>query len=357
MACLLQPYWRNPGAYRLPTGKICCDANSVNAEDLETWFHVDARVARVQNGPGGSLAFVVANLSFRDGGSLAHPRWKPLQWSDLGLIHGRRVHVSAVSSDLTAAWHVHPGECAGVPCTPEQDGDTTLTVRLRLPLPPSSEASVLKVRLHLSFGVLDDNPNVEMCVSEKSVHIDPSPNGAELTVEGQALTEMLTLRTGVDVPPAPLDLGVTRTLTTLPLGGEGGDEVLGGRAVTRELEDDCSSGLGGGSCWGVRLSAGTLNNAAFTSLKEKINRDSLSGKLDETLFSGGALSGGGGDIDLSGIETPACIGFNVFVRRNGLQGTPANKQLTTYLTMAAHAIVARAGADSLWHLHLSRPHA
>ena len=119
-------------------------------------------------------------LSFRDGHTVgAGDQWKLLHWSDLERVHGRRIHVSVVSTDLSNAWHVHP--------TDARSSDTMFAVVLRLPPHHAGDTSALKLRLHVSFGVLADNPGVSMCVSEDSVHIDPAPGGQQLVVEGQVL--------------------------------------------------------------------------------------------------------------------------------------------------------------------------
>ena len=61
----------------------------------------------------------------------------------------------------------------------------------------------------VNFGVRADQPAVELCVSEESVHIDPNPGQKrEMMVEGVALSAPLTLREAfadlpsIEAPPA-----------------------------------------------------------------------------------------------------------------------------------------------------------
>ena len=200
--------------YRTPAGKICCAANWVTASDLSSWFRVHAEVASVV----GDVATVTVELSFRDVPPHGAVTWKTLRWDYLGEVHGRRIHASTVSTDLRAAWHVHPLDAA--------DHDTRLTLLLRLPPREAGDDSALKVRMLLNFGVLADSPHVNLCVSEQSVHIDPAP-GVEMVVEGQAVTQELTLRPGSGGawPPLQPDLGATRAVVPLPLGGRGREAV------------------------------------------------------------------------------------------------------------------------------------
>ena len=66
--------------------KACCEANSVHAIDLSSWFKVEASVASVD----ALEANVSLRLLFWDVGH-GTPRWKALRWGDLGEMHGRRV--------------------------------------------------------------------------------------------------------------------------------------------------------------------------------------------------------------------------------------------------------------------------
>ena len=61
----------------------------------------------------------------------------------------------------------------------------------------------LTVRLHLSFGVRGWAPTIAMCIDgEDVVHIDPGP-GQEMMVEGEALSNLVTLRAhAIGAPPA-----------------------------------------------------------------------------------------------------------------------------------------------------------
>ena len=78
----------------------------------------------------------------------------------------------------------------------------------------------------VNFGVRADQPAVELCVSEESVHVDPGAN-REMLVEGVALSGPLTLREASGLSRLPLapDFGATRTLAPLPLEGRGQDDI------------------------------------------------------------------------------------------------------------------------------------
>jgi len=261
---------------------MCCEANSVHAIDLSSWFKVEASVASVE----ALEANVTLRLLFWDVGH-GTPRWKALRWGDLGEMHGRRVHASVVSFDMHAAWHVHPPDSTAA-------SSTELTVVLGLPPPRAGDESALKARLLVNFGVLADAPAVELCVSEESVHIDPD-GPREMLVEGMALSAPLTLRQASGPSRLPLapDFGATRTLMPLPLEGRGQDEIAAHRAITRDLEiraggearpDEAAPGQAGaagaagastgcasGGCeWRVRLAAGRLDGAAFSALKREV---------------------------------------------------------------------------------------
>ena len=111
--------------------KACCEANSVHAIDLSSWFKVEASVASVD----AVEARVSLRLLFWDVGH-GTPRWKALRWGDLGEMHGRRVHASVVSFDMQAAWHVHPPDSTDAAAT-------ELTVTLGLPPPRAGDESAL----------------------------------------------------------------------------------------------------------------------------------------------------------------------------------------------------------------------
>ena len=244
----------------------------MHAIDLSSWFKVEASVASVD----AVEASVSLRLLFWDVGH-GTPRWKALRWEDLGEMHGRRVHASVVSLDMQAAWHVHPPDSTDA-------SSTELTVTLGLPPPRAGDESALQARLLVNFGVRADQPAVELCVSEESVHIDPNPGQKrEMMVEGVALSAPLTLRQASGPSRLPLapDFGATRTLTPLPLEGRGQDEIAAHRAITRELEiraggearpDEAAPGqpVAGGGEWRVRLAAGRLDSAAFGALKREV---------------------------------------------------------------------------------------
>ena len=312
--------------YNTPSRKLCCEANSVHAADLASWFSVEALVQKVE----ADVATVTIRLLFWDTGRLPSSigAWKPLRWGDLGEMHGRRLHASAVALDLSAAWHVHPSDSTS-------DAATWITVQLRLPMREGDEAA-LQIHLLLNFGVRADVGNVDMCVSESSVHQDPG-RGREMLVEGMALSQELTLRqaSGSARLPPQRDTGAGRALLPLPLEGRGQDEVAEHRAITRALEAACADG---GACWRVRLSAGPLT-PAFSALQGRVAQHPLDGLLyaaaGQEFNVGEAVP-----ISVGALEAPACVGLNLFVRRP--DGTPAAGDLHTYLTMGAHAIIARA---------------
>ena len=251
----------------------------MHAIDLSSWFKVEASVASVD----AVEARVSLRLLFWDVGH-GTPRWKALRWGDLGEMHGRRVHASVVSFDMQAAWHVHPPDSTDA-------SSTELTVTLGLPPPRAGDESALKARLLVNFGVRADQPAVELCVSEESVHIDPNPGQKrEMMVEGVALSAPLTLRQASGPSRLPLapDFGATRTLTPLTLEGRGQDEIAAHRAITRELEiraggearpDEAAPGqpVAGGGEWRVRLAAGRLDSAAFGELKREVGSGEGSG--------------------------------------------------------------------------------
>ena len=251
----------------------------MHASDLSSWFKVEASVVSLEV----FEAIVSLRLLFWDVGH-GTPSWKVLRWGELGEMHGRRVHASVVSLDLHAAWHVHP---------PESTADSTFELTLVLGLPPrrSGDESALQARLLVNFGVRADAPDVELCVSEESVHVDPG-KGTEMLVEGLALSAPLTLREASGPSRLPLepDFSAIRTVAPLPLEGRGQDEIAAHRAITRALERsrpgletgpseagpeaaEASSGCASGTCgWRVRLGAGRLDDAAFEVLKREVAR-------------------------------------------------------------------------------------
>ena len=252
----------------------------MHAADLSSWFKVEASVVSME----AFEATVSLRLLFWDVGH-GTPSWKALRWEDLGEMHGRRVHASVVSFDMHAAWHVHPPESTVASAS-------ELTVVLGLPPRREGDESALQARLLVNFGVRADQPAVELCVSEESVHIDPGTN-MEMRVEGMALSAPLTLREASGTSRLPLapDFGATRTLAPLPLEGRGQDEIAAHRAITRDLETylqpgeearpgeagpeepeaaEASTGCASGGCgWRVRLGAGRLDGAAFGELKRE----------------------------------------------------------------------------------------
>ena len=139
-------------------GKWCCAERNVLQKNLHTWFKAEAKLGSLNNG----VATVLLTLLFRD--IREKVAWKALRWEDLGQMHGRRVHVSVVSSDLRFAWHVHPDDSGE-----ELPADwTALPVRLRLP----EDSPALAVRLHLSFGVRAWAPAVNLCIGSVRRAVD-----------------------------------------------------------------------------------------------------------------------------------------------------------------------------------------
>ena len=168
MPCPATRPWNGGFWYRLPSGHTCCSANSVGA-DPHGWYLVAIRGTSVSGG----IATVRFSLAIRN--VFANNAWRYLRWSELSRMHGRRVHISAVSEDLQFAWHVHLDE--GTIAQNAQEFSATLK------LPAAFSA---RVRLLFNFGVLSED--VDLCVDESAVHIDPGPGGQELVVEGQALS-------------------------------------------------------------------------------------------------------------------------------------------------------------------------
>ena len=336
--------WR----YFTPSRKLCCPANSIFADDLASWFSVRAAVVEVTD----DSAQLSLQISFQDVAQNGSMTWKPLRWSDLGEMHGRRLHASIVSTDLRFAWHLHPLAEETIAANAD-----LLTLQLRLPAHAADEAP-LQVRVLLNFGVRADARGVDLCVSEDSVHVDGG-DGREMLVEGQATSELLTLRPGDGHAEPVRDFSGSRTVAPLPLGGRGSDEVLDGAAVTRDLETGCGGGDGAtaAACWLVQLRAGLLDAAAYDVFQRRLA--AFDQALGTTLFEVGGRFGNGDDggelavVEGNGAGKRTCVGLNVLVQHP--DGTPAAGALSSYLTMGAHAVVASANAHRLWHVHLSVP--
>ena len=127
----------------------------MHAADLSSWFKVEASVVSVE----ATEATISLRLLFWDVGHGA-PSWKALRWSDLGEMHGRRVHASVVSFDLHAAWHVHPPESTAASASeltivlglpPRREGDeAALQARLPTPTPTLTLTLTLTLTAHRS---------------------------------------------------------------------------------------------------------------------------------------------------------------------------------------------------------------
>jgi hypothetical protein len=338
--------------YATRTGKRCCRASNIRQDNLPTWFKAEASSSSIVAGVATVLLRLFVRNVFNE-----RVRWKALRWDELGLIHSRRVHVSVASTDLRHAWHVHPDESLPAAAT-------ELPVKLRL---PAGDDSDLTVRLHVSFGVRGWAPSIAFCIdSEDVVHIDPGPN-QEMMVEGEALTNLVTLQRGGAGELPIADLGAWRSVVPLRLGGYGGEEVADFAPISRSLEAPCaasassgssSSGTGisagsspGSSCWSAHMVAGTLSTAAFATL----GADVRSGHhLDAVLYANDAADAS--STMLNQLTAPACVGLSLVLRRP--DGQPAARDVHAYLTMGAHAIVAKAGTlDAMWHVHFSPPEA
>ena len=192
------------------------------------------------------------------------------------------------------------------------------------------------------------------------MHIDPDRTShQEMMVEGEAISDLVTLRAAgaaatTPPPPLPMDRSVQRTLLPLRLGGRGAEEVADHAAVSRDLETPCAQAGGGGrvdECWQARLVTSAFDAAALAALRADVNAGH---RLDGTLFS----SASGSDMvapAAAELTAPACVGLNLFVRH--ADGRPATDALHAYLTMGAHAIIARVGTDAMWHVHFNTPEA
>ena len=151
-----------PGAfyYPLPSGRTCCSANSVGL-DPTGWYGTAIHGTSLD----GAYATVRFSLSIKN--VFANNAMRTLEWRHLSPMHGRRVHVAAVTHDLRHAWHVHLDE-------PSIAADATVfSMRLRLP----SAGTSYRVRLLFNYGILSDD--VDLCVDETSSHVDPGPPGSK----------------------------------------------------------------------------------------------------------------------------------------------------------------------------------
>ena len=159
-----------------------------------------------------------------------------------------------------------------------------------------------------------------------------------------------------------------RVLTTLAMGGTGGDEISGGLPITRGLEAPCAEGGGDGGgtharCFGARLSLHPLypalaalpsrQNAAhhFHTDDNGFNVTAVEGAARKVGTA--AISDGDGVFPTEvGVPTPSCLGLSLYVRYAGEAGCatvgceqPAHRAFSPYLTMAAHGIIASESAE------------
>ncbi|EOD31106.1 hypothetical protein EMIHUDRAFT_203217 [Emiliania huxleyi CCMP1516] len=262
-----------PGTgYRTRTGKTCCPASNIRQDNLHSWFRADARLSSMSGG----VASISLRLYFR---YVFNERveWRPLRWELLSEMHGRRVHVSAASTDLRYAWHVHPDAASLAPNAAD------LPIQLRLP--DGAGSTPLTVRLHASFGVRAWDPAIQMCIdSEDVVHVDPG-RGQEMLVEGEALTNPVTLT------PA----GHSRPRPEPPL--------VAALSADRRLADIATGHRLAGALFGEARSQVPAEAAAHAQRP---------------------------------LIAPACVGLNLYVR-----------SADGYLAMGAHAIIARRGGEAM----------
>ena len=318
-----------PGTgYRTRTGKTCCPASNIRQDNLHSWFRADARLSSMSGG----VASISLRLYFR---YVFNERveWRPLRWELLSEMHGRRVHVSAASTDLRYAWHVHPDAASLAPNAAD------LPIQLRLP--DGAGSTPLTVRLHASFGVRAWDPAIQMCIdSEDVVHVDPG-RGQEMLVEGEALTNPVTLTPAGHSRPRPepplvAALSADRRLVTLRLGGRGADEIEDAAAISRDLEAPCNQQPQPQppqqlrqppppeQCWRARLVAGALDATAFGALQADI---ATGHRLAGALF-GEARSQVPAEAAAHAqrpLIAPACVGLNLYVR--SADGSPATGKL------------------------------
>ena len=339
--------------YRTPAGKDCCGANSVGA-DRSGWFRATVLAHEVQ----GNVAVVSFSLQFKDLMWNGMWNWKPIRWGYLGVMHGRHIHVSAISEDLMLAWHEHPDASA------LNDQDSVFRIRLALPA-----GRPQRVRLLFNFGLLADRRDVDMCVSESAVHVDPGPQ-MELTVEGNTESELLALQPMPITAGSDAEAGTNRprlaptyeeraAVVSVTMSKDTqADELLGhqpmihsGSSAAPPADDRLASAPAGIARLGARLAVGRIDKAAVQALSRQPDTSSAT-----TLYAEVAEVGGVAASPLAGGPLEAgCVGLNVFVRSGDTEGVPSAGSFTPYLMMAAHGIVAREGASGLWHVHLSEP--
>ena len=394
-------------SYPLPvpwSNRMCCAANSVGL-DTTGWYRVD--VLSISVDAQTDMVLLRFSLSFKD---VFTDSWRRLLWSQLSSMHGRHIHVSAVAHDLSAAWHVHPAEAD------LRREDTEFVVQLKMQPArecaggaSDSESGQQTVHMLFSFGILADD--VGLCVDETASHVDPAPGGQVLVVEGQATarvslpcttshsSSVSDTATATAASHVSGGYGDWRTSSTLRLGGEGADDIVGGAPITSALEAACTAesegGAAGARCLTAKLSGGELwpGYRALPARLEQLRRaDRLRGDgeerwssaLNATLFSdsavarsslgassGGAVGAGGASSSHYGGPIPyhskaalpaaflsstrffpACLGLNVFVWKEGAKSSgsapflvPATGAFEPYLTMAAHGIIASVPED------------
>ena len=336
----------------MPSGKICCLSNSVGL-DPAGWYH--ATIHSTSTDAATSVATVRFSLAIKN--VFALNAWRNLSWGELSPMHGRRIHISATSDDLRYAWHEHVDESSlGA-------SERVFSVQFALPEP------AMRVRLLFNFGVLAEN--VDLCVDETASHIDPGPGGQELVVEGHVTSAVLPLGTssGRGGPSTPLSpatpplfggsaeaLGWEKTLSSLPLSGNDSDEIRQHAAIGPALTAACaapsngttSGGRAPAGCWSARLAIGDFW-PALSALRHSLAQ---SGGHEDGLTLLPAASSTSSTPSSSAADrsphliAPACVGFNVYVRRDTAGGAAANGVFAPYLTMAAHGIIARLGMPS-----------
>jgi len=456
---------------------MCCEANSVGA-DRNDWFK--AEVEAVETHENGTVAEITFSLYFKALAREAtvtngHWSWQIVKWSNLGVMHGRRVHAAVVSEGAREFWHEHPDGTNPAP------GETRFRILVRLPdvaaanegqeqdhqrplRQPGNGTGLagagaggagVRVRVLFNFGLLADERDVDVCVSESAVHVDPGP-ATDLTVEGNALTPWITLRPSQRSsqrssptmqqhlePAASVSSASSAAMEEQPTGSmsehaattssvqilEGSDlnEVHSHDALSRaacvqpSASSRASSSAVMGACFGARLSVGRFDRAAFEAWSARVVAPGLTLQAAGAvpLFATAALPGGLGDALTGTAATPdgfmsntapsgcpshcssngvcvrgvcacdagfsgtdcavqtsssddgllhqassgearlpvlapgSCVGFSAFVRRDGVQGTPAEADFVPYLHMAAHGIVASVDGMSIDHVHFA----
>ena len=452
--------------------------------DRNNWFK--AEVEAVETHENGTVAEITFSLYFK---ALAwdatvtngHWSWQIVKWSNLGVMHGRRVHAAVVSEGAREFWHEHPDGTNPAP------GETRFRILVRLPdFAAANEqgqeqdhqqplrqpgngnglagagagaGAGVRVRVLFNFGLLADEHDVDVCVSESAVHVDPGP-ATDLTVEGNALTPWLTLRPSQRLsstmqqhlkPTASVSSASSAAMEGQPTGSmpehaattsslqrlDGSDlnEVHSHAALSRTAcahasassrtstsaamgaNASASSSAAMGACFGARLSVGRFDLAAFEAWSARVLAPGLTLEAAGAvpLFEVAALPGGLGEALTGMAATPSgfipngcpshcssngvcvrglcvcdagfngtdcavktsssddgllhqassgaaplpvlapgsCVGFSAFVRRDGVQGTPAKADFVPYLHMAAHGIVASVDGMSIDHVHFA----